>query len=131
MCEWYNIFSIPKDVLFNTSPTDKKPQEIFDMSIACLEIKELVKGTYHKELIEPEGGNLNNLNYSKCVIKLKHKPINCNYSHGAFEFYFNDVELTFKNYETTLGSKANKKLRTKCKHEMSKMVIKQEVRINF
>ncbi len=128
---WFNIFSIPNDVLLNTNPTIEKPEEKFDLSIACLEIKELINRTYVKELREPEvsGGEI--LSQTKCVIQLKHKPINCNYSHCAFEFYFNDEEVTFKNYGTTLGSKANKKLRTRCKHEISKMIIKEEVRINF
>lgn len=131
-----NFISFPEDVLYNTNPTVLKPEEKFDkLSIACLEIVELNDdNNYIKEFKEPVNlpvPNPTNIQQNVCVINLKHKPIECNYSHCTFEFHFNNTEVTFDNYKTTLGAKANKIIRTKCKLEISKMIIKELLRINF
>lgn len=130
-----NFLSYPEDVLYNTNPTALKPQEKFDkLSIVCLEIVELENNSYRKEFKEPVNlpiPNPTNIQQNVCVINLKHKPIECNYSHCTFEFHFNTIEVTFENYKTTLGAKANKIIRTKCKQEISKMIIKEVIRVNF
>lgn len=130
---WFNFLSVPEDVLYNTNPL--KPEKKINLSIACLKIEELVDNTYIKEIKEPPDNPATPLipDQLVCIIKLKHKPIECNYSHCAFEFYYNGVEVTLKNSNATLGHKSSKptKLRTRCKHEISKMIIKEVVRINF
>lgn len=130
---WFNFLSKPEDVLYNTNPL--KPEQIIDLSIACLKIEELIDNAYIKEIKEPADNPATPIIPEQlvCVIKLKHKPIECNYSHCAFEFYLNNTEVTFDNYRTTLGHKSSNptKIRTRCKHEISKMIIKEVVRINF
>lgn len=130
-----NFLSHPEDVLYNTNPSVLKPDQKFNLSIACLEIVELNENSnYVKEFKEPVTlpiPNPSNIQQNICVINLMHKPIECNYSHCAFEFHFNNTEVTFANYKATLGAKANKIIRTKCKNEISKMIIKEVLRINF
>lgn len=130
-------FSRPSDVLYNTNPTIEKPQEIFTEEVVVqLEILELTNELqYQKVFFEPIVG-LNEtqpLGQFCCEIFLRHKPDNCNYAHCSFEFYYKGEEVTWKNYKTTLGKKNSEttKLRTLCKHEISRMMIKEEVRINF
>lgn len=116
------LLSEAKDVLLNTSPTEKKPQQRFsELAIVTLEIKELAGcGTYDKaELI---GENF-------CIIYLVHRPEPCNYAHAAFEIYYNGREVTFNNYKKTLGK--NNKLRTWCKQQLANMIVKEEVRLNW
>lgn len=131
-----NVLSIPADVLFNTNPTIEKVEEVFDLAICSMEIMELNDGKkYIKELTEPPliEGEQSTAGQLVCIIYLKHKPDKCNYSHSSFEFYFNGEEVTFANYDTTLGrgNSPTRKLRTRCKHEISKMIIKEELKINF
>lgn len=130
-------FSLPKDVLYNTNPTETKTQQVFDEEVVvALEIKELdAQSQYRKLFYEPVGNQNEEQLYGQfcCEIFLRHKPDDCNYSHCSFEFYYKGEEVTWKNYKTTLGkgNSETRKLRTKCKYEISRMIIKEEVRINF
>ncbi len=130
-------FSVPRDVLFNTNPTEKKMQQLFDDEVVVeLEIMELnSKAQYKKKFYEPELDQNEEKSNDQfcCEIFLRHKPDKCNYSHCAFEFYFKGELVTWSNYTKTLGKKNSEtsKIRTKCKFEISRMIIKEEVRINF
>lgn len=131
-----NKLSQPEDVLFNINPTPEKPFQKYDLSIACLEIKELnEENKYIKEVTEPPSTpeEPNPDNQLKAEIKLKHKPEECNYSHSACEFYFNNVEVTYENWSVTLGRDNGKtrKLRTRCKQAIAIMILQEVVRINW
>lgn len=88
---------------------------------------------YEKQIDGIQVGSNGEQNNIYCTIKLKHKSEDCNYAHSAFEFYYDDEEVTWENYKATLGkeNKGHSKLRTKCKTEISKMILKEEVRINW
>ena len=130
-----NGFSYPEDVLYNTNPSEKHPEEKFDLSVTCLAIVELIENRYNKQLRQPESTLEvpNPPNQLIANIYLKHKPIECNYSHSAFEIYFNEIEVTSANYEETIGRKNSetRKLRTMCKHELTIMIINEVVKINW
>lgn len=124
-----NRLSQPDDVLFNTNPENGKGEK-YELSVACLQIKELNKyNQYFKILFTANPGNHENM-YDTCQICLYHKQEECNYSHCAFVLVYNGIELKDRDiYNQTLAK--NRKLRTKCRHEFSKMYLKEEVRINW
>ena len=94
-----------------------------DKVVVTLEILEIAEShTYEKPFT---------YNRDKCIIYLKHKPEACNYAHAAFELHINDTEVTFQNWKETLGSKAQKHLRTMCRQELAKMILREEVKINW
>lgn len=112
------------DVLYNTAPSAESTEErLQGKVIVNLEILEIATGgTYEKVLVQ--GSN-------NCSIYLKHKPEACNYAHATFVFYSNDVEVQFDNWKQTLGSNAQKYLRTMCRQELAKMILREEIRINW
>lgn len=123
-----NLLSKPNDVLLNTDPANGKGQ-ILNEEIVCLRIAELNEyGQYIKE-----NSNEKDVNGTKitntCLIHLKHKIEECNYAHCAFEIYFNGIEMTYKNYDKNL--KKDTLLRTWCKLEIVKMIVREEVWINW
>lgn len=127
-----------EDVLYNTTPEDGKGEK-YDMDVSYLRIKELDSdGHYRKELSHTQENQGQLPIQASCLIRLRHKMEECNYPHSAFEFYYGGVEetgteVTFANYKTTLGrqNRAHSALRTMCKHEISKMIVREEVRINW
>lgn len=126
--------SFPKDVLLNFAPTEKTAGvEQFNEEIVALELKEVNHHkTYVKSRIiqrEITKGKNKSIDAHSCCICLKHKKIECNYSHCTFEVYFDGVEQTFENYSKSLGK--HNSLKTWCKNEIAKMIIKEEVWINW
>lgn len=115
-----NIISESLDVLWNIDAS--KDFEKYEYDIVVLKIKELLPNhTFSKQFEED--------NY-KVSMSLIHEPINCNYAHTIFKFIFQlDTEVTFKNYDDTLGSKKAKKIRSLCKIEIQKMIIRKELRL--
>lgn len=118
----------PDDVLFNFNPGNNKGPRLKE-HIVILEIKELTpERIYEKEQKYPlqieEYALVHN-----CRMRLCHRKEECNYAHCAFEIFFDGVEMTFGNYKQHLGK--HKQLRTWCKNELAKMIIKREVRINW
>ncbi len=121
-----NKLSLPEDVLYNMNPDNGKGEKL-NLSISYLNILELNnQNQYFKILCSY---NVNTSLTDICQICLKHKKEDCNYSHSAFVFCYNGVEIS--NFEIYKNTWKNKKLRTKCKNELSKMIIKEEVRINW
>lgn len=112
----------PDDVLFNTHPEEGHIQARFDdQVIVVLEILEIAPSNTYEKLFEEDANN--------CRIILRHRPDPCNFSHSAFEIFYNQTEVTYENWKNTLGK--NNKLRTKCRQEMAKMILREEVRINW
>lgn len=123
-----NPLSQPDDVLLNDTPENGKG-EVYNLTICYMTIMELDENNqYHKVNYQVTVKNENEETDS-CTIFLKHKKLDCNYAHCAFEIFYNDVEMTQLNYKKTL--KKNTKLKTWCKNELSKMILKEEVRINW
>jgi hypothetical protein len=116
------ILSEPEDVLLNFNLENQKGEIITDEVVSALEIKELDSNMEYLKTEEVDGAS--------CKIHLKHDKIECNYSHSAFKIFFNGDELdSFKKYSDSL--KKHSILKTWCKNELSKMIIKEEVRINW
>lgn len=69
----------------------------------------------------------------KVRVLLSHAPVPCMYPHAVFRFFIFDaenreVEVTFLNYEKTLGKKKRYKyLRTELRQELAKMIIRKEI----
>lgn len=115
-----NIFSEPEDVLFNFSSKNSF-EKYEDQTFICLEIKELNENSTYEKII------LNSNN--KVRIFLNHRIEPCNYSHCCFEFYFNEEEVTKENYKKGLRSDTN--LKDWCKFELTSMMTKKEIRLNW
>lgn len=124
-----NILSVPGDVLFNTSPGKYGDTERLNMAVTPLQITELTENNNYikRQTIVKELKN--QPNEHTCSINLRHKKEECMYPHCAFEIYYDDIELTFENHDDLIGR--NKHLRTWCKNELAKMIIKEEVRITW
>lgn len=116
-----NILSTPEDVLYNTSQEKYPALQRFDMHVSYLEIEEL------NDQLAYEKSNA--IEHNECTILLRHKKEECMYCHCAFEIYYNGTEMTWENYKDSLGR--NSKLKTWCKLELSKMIMKEAVRINW
>lgn len=116
-----NIFSEPEDVLFNFN-TKNDFEKYEDQSFLCLEIKELNSNFQYEKMF--------NNSKNKVRIFLNHRIEPCNYSHCCFEIYFNEIEITTKEtYEKSL--KKDSELKDWCKFEITNMMIKEEVRLNW
>lgn len=117
----------PGDVLFNMVPENGKGERL-DEAVVPLKILELdEEKQYLKSQSATTSGEVPVTN--NCTIHLRHKVEPCNYAHAAFEVYYNGEEMTFDNYKQTL--KKNTLLRTWCKNEISKMILHEEVWINW
>jgi len=129
-----NCLSVLSDVLYNTHPKEGLTNEIFDLPVAELMIEQLDEvGKYVKEF---EGSKLDANNQSTSIkvrLELKHKLHECNYPHCAFEFHYNGIEVTMANYKETLGHKSGgvQKIRTLCKHELSRIILGRILRIHW
>lgn len=126
-------FCEEEDVLYITIPNDGD-KEKYEESICRMQILELNDNSqYEKRIDGKQAGPNGEQNDISCTIKLKHKSEDCNYAHSAFEFYYDEEEVTWENFKATLGkdNKGHRKLRTTCKTEISKMILKEEVRINW
>jgi len=123
--------SKPEDVLYNTNPQSYGGAEILDLSIAFLKISELDKtDNYNKSYTHTKPGiNGGTSQTNTCKILLKHKKEECNYAHSAFEIYYDNTEQTFSNYSKLL--QRNNPLKSWCKNEIAKMIVKEEVRLNW
>jgi len=107
---------------------DNEKGHFLDEAIVPLQIMELGdEGQYKKAHTAATGKDLK---FHVCCICLKHKKEECNYSHAAFEIFYDGKELTsFEQYKNTL--KKNSLLRTWCKTEISKMIIREEIWLNW
>lgn len=122
--------SQPEDVLYNTNPEKYGEVVKLDQSVAILEITELnAENQYHKSKTETRHLPKKEPETNTCDIKLKHKKEQCNYAHCTFEIYYDNIQVSFENYNQTI--KRNSLLRTWCKNELAKMIVKEEVRINW
>lgn len=117
-----NILSEPEDVLLNFSP--RNSFEKFDNDILItLEIKELNEDKQFEKIQE----NCSTKNTVRVFLNHRIEP--CNYSHCCFEFYFNGEEVSKENYKKSL--RTDTELKDFCKFELTKMLIKEEVRLNW
>ena len=117
-----NIFSEPEDVLFNFS-TDEF-QKFENETYFNLEIKELNNKSQYEKFSDEYLPTSN-----KVRIFLNHRIVPCNYSHCCLEIYFNQIEMNKESYPNYL--KKDSILKTWCKNELSKMIIRGEVRLNW
>jgi hypothetical protein len=125
-----NFFCHRDDTLFNTNPENGKGEVIQNEVVCDLIIKELIDSQYFKILEFEKKLEDGSTTKDVCSILLKHKPDKCNYAHCAFVFCYNGVEIsTFEIYKQTL--KKNNPLKTLCKNELAKLIVKEEIRINF
>ncbi|TAF73170.1 MAG: hypothetical protein EAZ53_13550 [Bacteroidetes bacterium] len=119
-----NIFSEPEDVLFNFGNFHSFVK-YDEQTFICLEIKELNESYQYEKLSDTL---LPTHNIAK--IFLNHRIEPCNYSHCCFEIYFNNIEMKDKTiYDKHL--KKDSILKTWCKNELAKMMIKEEIRLNW
>ena len=124
------VYSEPEDVLFNYNPENGKG-ETLDEAIVSMRISEVnfegkyVKSETYSQPSKKDGNPVSNI----CEIQLKHKMDVCNYSHCAFEIFYNGEQMTFENYKKSLQK--NSYLKSWCKNELSKMIIRKEIKINW
>ncbi len=111
----------PDDVLFNVVDSTGHNVPKYNESVIILKIKRLLKNKTYKKVLTYNGNTL--------IMYLKHSPEPCNYSHTVFEFVLNDSIVTFDNYNNGLKKNAYKRLRDDCRLEISKMIIRHEIRI--
>lgn len=125
-------FSIEEDVLWNLMP-EKVNGERIDASVARLVIKELTEDGQYYQTLSHQYQNQEQTVLLECVIELLHDKLPCNYAHCIFQFTFNGTKVERDNYKETLGRKgtAMSELRTRCKHEISKMILRREVRMSW
>lgn len=109
---------IETDVLFNIIAND--PMERYDnLEIVTLEIKELKQEeTFIKIIISNNDPTL------KAVIKLKHRPEPCMYTHSVFEISINGVIIDKTNYNLHLNKKniIHKNLRSDIRQELTSII---------
>lgn len=129
-----NEYSVREDVLLNTRPSSPEDPQRFAMEIAELLIQELseineydVSFSGRRATNEMEGDEV------MLNILLRHKLEDCNYSHCAFEFRLDGIEVTSENYSQTLGHKNSGigKLRLRCRQEIAKMILKGLLRVHW
>jgi hypothetical protein len=99
-----------------------------------LTVKEIDESrkTYIRKFVENYNGQ-----EIQIVIELTHEPLDCNYPHSVFRFFYSDsdyshVIVSKENYKQTLGnSKAvYGKLRDRCRTAIAEMLIEEEIWIN-
>ncbi len=116
------------DVLFNTK--DEIPP-ILEQEVVPLVITNLNENLRYSKLMEgsQDDGRGNSIKLN-CTIVLEHALIPCNYAHAVFSFYYDGQIVTEENYKSLLGKKnaGHSELRTRCKTEISKMILRREVR---
>lgn len=117
----------PNDVLWNTNP--EKGFEIYsNKSIVqlCLNV------AGDNETINLRLTSIKNEDYYVDII-LKHKPIDCNIAHSAFEISFNNTVVNWDNWNDTLGVRkgelkgVSKELRNDIRQFLTKMIISKQV----
>ena len=120
--------SEPADVLFNMTPENQKG-EMLNEEVVHLRISELDENNQYKKA-ETRTKEINGITTTNsCLLHLRHKKEECNYAHCAFEVIYNSVEMTYENYSKHL--KKDTVLRSWCKNEIAKMIVKEEVWINW
>lgn len=113
--------SKPEDVLLNID-INNQFETYENYETYTLEIKELLGNVYIKEFYTE---------HHKFIVKLIHDPLPCMYCHCVFRIWFNNEIVTKTNYESTLGKKKFRKIRTKIRQELGSMIRRKEIRINF
>lgn len=113
-----------KDVLY--SILEEEVVEIYDQEVIALEVISLnEENKYDKTFHCPKREEL------KVRALLAHDPIPCMYPHAVICFFIyrneNEVEVTMENYRKTLGHNSYKHLRTKLRHELTKMIVRKEI----
>lgn len=113
------------DVLFSILEEEK--EEVYDQQVVALKIISLNDiGRYDKIFACDRRPEL------KVRTLLLHDPVCCMYPHAVFSFFvyneFNEeIEVSYKNWGETLGQKMYKHIRTKLRHELSKMIIREVI----
>jgi len=66
-------------------------------------------------------------------IRFLHDPVECMYPHCVFQFFVFDtqdhegMEVTLHNYNRTLGKNKFRRLRTRLRQELAKMIIRESI----
>lgn len=129
-----NQYSFKEDVLLNTRPASAEAPQMFAMEIAELLIQELSEiNEYDVSFSGRRAANVEEGAEVILNILLRHKLEDCNYSHCAFEFRLDGIEVTSENYSQTLGHKNSGigKLRLRCRQEIAKMILKGILRVHW
>jgi len=122
-----NMLCEREDVLWNVDP--EKDIEKYNLEISEIIVKKLnleVKDEKVIRLGKEESINENDLNIF-IILKLTHKPIDCNYSHSTIVFSVEGKIVDNVNYEYTLGSKKYKRLIIKCRKILNDAILKKEI----
>lgn len=110
------------DVLFSIIAEEET--EVYTQQVVALKIISLNDLGKYDKLFECE---INKELRVRAI--LEHAPACCMYPHAVFQFFIYsegiEVEVLFKNYKQTLGTKNYKYLRDKLRHELSKMIIRE------
>lgn len=118
----------PTDVLYNFTPAQRPGERIEGEVVVALEIRELTETAYTYLARLPDQQEVD---LPVCRMDLAHRAEPCNFAHCAFELRLNNELVTFENWSVGLGLKKYRHLRTLCRTELARMLIKGEVWITW
>ncbi len=113
------------DVLFSIVADNEI--EVYEDEVLALKIISLNQDALYNKLF----ACLKNTDLTARIV-LSHDPVCCMYPHCVFKFFVSDnqdmeEEVTFANYRNTLGHKRFKHLREQLRHEISLMIVREEI----
>lgn len=115
-----------EDVLYSIKEEEdfiKYPEEVISLKFISLNDQD----TYDKIYTDTKNDQL------KVRIRFLHDPVECMYPHCVFQFFVFDnpdhegMEVTFQNYKRTLGQNKFRRLRTRLRQELAKMIIRESI----
>ncbi len=116
-----NPISDKDDVLYSIRTDEEfkmySNKEICQISIISLNAENGYDKEFHDELDTENNGRM----------RLDHEPLDCMYPHCVFRVWHNGTPVSFQNYKQTLGHKTAKRVRTKMKDELAKMIVRREL----
>lgn len=122
------LFSFPEDTLINITDSENTHYKGFD--VLELSINKIDFHTQTKKIfVEPQNVDFNEKQYivEMCLI---HDPLDCNRAHSMFRFKFDGQFVNFEDYSNSFGiskPKSIKILRSSCKDELRKMIMRRIV----